>query len=135
MHLPGLRMECMLHLDRVSLVVAVTELQFVSESVPQPAPPIVEDAKSADLLSDRNVPSFLSNRTFYTPQNSLPARKRCMQFDKNDSSIVKNSIYCYPTRKIFGKKKWFSPILIRIEFIYHYIFFRHNKIFKKYFRN
>ena len=56
----------MFHLDRVSLVVAVTELQFVSESVPQPAPPIVEDAKSADLLSDRNVPSFLSNRTFYT---------------------------------------------------------------------
>ena len=46
----------MSHLDRVSLVVAVTELQFVSESVPHPAPPIVEDAKSADLLSDRNVP-------------------------------------------------------------------------------
>ena len=53
MHLPGLRMECMFHLDRVSLVVAVAELQFVSESVPQPAPPIVEDAKSTDLLSDR----------------------------------------------------------------------------------
>ena len=87
----------MSHLDRVSLVVAVTELQFVSESVPQPAPPIVEDAKSADLLSDRNVPSFLSNRTFYTPQNSLPARKRCMQFEKKDSSIVKNSIHTVPS--------------------------------------
>ena len=49
MHLPGLRMECMFHLDRVSLVVVVAELQFVSESVPQPAPPIVEDAKSIDL--------------------------------------------------------------------------------------
>ena len=50
----------MFHLDRVSLVVAVAELQFVSDSVPQPAPPIVEDAKSADLHQTNMVNNPIS---------------------------------------------------------------------------
>ena len=76
-------MECMFHLDRVSLVVVVAELQFVSESVPQPAPPIVEDAKSTDLLSDRGsrkLNLLLSNLQDFWEKWLTPILKKICPF-------------------------------------------------------